>query len=57
MTDKERIAKLEGHISRLFAEHNKIDQLCVLTEKLTIHNYGKFKELEDRIAALEKGQD
>ena len=57
MTDKERIAKLEGYISRLLDQHDNISRLFELSGELAQTSAKNFAALEDRIAALEKNQD
>ena len=49
MTDKERIAKLESHISRLLDQHDNINYL--FSESLK-----RLAALENRITELEQNQ-
>ena len=56
MTDKERIAKLESHISRLLDQHDNISRLFELSGELAQASAKNFAALEDRIAALEQNQ-
>ena len=56
MTDKERIAKLEGYISRLLDQHDDIQHLFSMSIALAQKSAQNCIELENRITELEQNQ-